>query len=384
MIDLDATAGLAEHATARELSLPDELELRPTQGVPKWFGNTIARWVFRAASMEEQPISARQGGLSPIEGYYRRDRHVHPRIDSSRYQLKVTGVAQDRSFALADLRALPQTERLCVMECAGNGNHLMGSAGLMGQARWKGPSLAAVLSACGGSGSARHFAFRGLDSIRWLKSGYHYGLSLDELCEANAVLALTMNGEPLSRRHGFPLRLMVPRIYSMSHVKWLGHIEGKTRRHRGVHNDFVFTNKELRDGQWVRVQARWIGLKSLVTRCRRVPGGWVLHGWAWGGEHPIERLEVSTDGGESWQGASLAAASGSFAGENAVDERDARGAWSTFAYHWKQPAPGVYSVAARAFDSDGTPQRMHEDTQVKGHFNQCRVKWRSVVIPAES
>lgn len=378
MPELDATEQLVA-APSNALARPLELELEPLQGMPKWFGKGLARLIFRAVSMEEQPLEARYGALSATEGYYRRDRHVHPRVDPDTYELRVTGVAAPRSFSLAQLEAMPRVERVCVMECAGNGNHLMGSAGLMGQARWSGPTLESILDACGGAGRASHFAFRGRDRLWLIKSGYHYGLSLDELRRANAIVAVRMNGEPLSRRHGFPARLIVPRIYSMSHVKWLCHIEGKTSQHKGIHNDFVFTNKELRNGRWERVQARWIGLKSLVTRCQRVPEGWQLSGWAWGGERPIARVEVTTDGGQKWQAATLRRPEALFPGDLSGDELT--GAWSTFSYLWRAPMPGRHVLAARAFDEDDNAQILEEDATVRGHFNQCRVKWRAVTVP---
>ncbi|TPV93593.1 MAG: hypothetical protein B7733_19590 [Myxococcales bacterium FL481] len=379
MPELDATEQLVA-APAQALAHPSELELRPLQGLPKWLGNRLAKLVFRAVSMEEQPLAARTGAMSPTHGYYRRDRHVHPRVDAATYKLQISGVADARTLSLSQLEALPRAERVCVMECAGNGNHLMGSAGLMGQARWSGPTLDTLLDLCGGPGAASHFAFRGRDKLWPVKSGYHYGLSLDELRRAGAIVALRMNGEPLSRRHGFPARLIVPRIYSMSHVKWLCQIEGKTTPHRGIHNDFVFTNKQRRDGRWERVQARWIGLKSLVTRCQRVPEGWQLSGWAWGGDRAITRVDVTTDGGDTWHAATLRRPDALF--RDAQGPEDLAGAWSTFSFVWRNPSPGRYVVGARSFDEDGTAQVLEEDPNVRGHFNQCRVKWREVVVPA--
>ena len=386
MLELDATNALVatanDSANTDALAVTAELELRPVQGLPKWFGARLARLMFRAVSMEEQPLRARSGALSPTDGYYRRDRHVHPTVDATSYRLSVTGVAKPREFTLAQLEALPHEQRVCVMECAGNGNHLMGSAGLMGQARWSGPTLASVLDACGGAGPSSHFAFRGRDRLWLVKAGYHYGLSLDELSKANAIIAVRMNGQPLSKRHGYPARLIVPRIYSMSHVKWLCQIEGKTEPHRGIHNDFVFTNEELRDGRWQRVQARWIGLKSLMTRCQRAREGWLLSGWAWGGERAIARVDVSTDGGKTWQAAALKRPEALFEGELEGDALT--GAWSTFSYLWRDPSPGEHVIAARAYDDAGTAQVLEEDPTVRGHFNQCRVKWRTVVVPARS
>jgi DMSO/TMAO reductase YedYZ molybdopterin-dependent catalytic subunit len=357
----------------------DELRVAPVEGMPRWLGRILARLALRAASMEEQPETSMSGALSPVRGYFRRDRHVHPRVDAERWRLRVTGVATPSTFDRAALADLPQEERVCVQECAGNGNHMMGSAGLIGQARWRGPSLERVLERCGGPGPATHFAFRGLDSIAWLRRGYHYGLSLDELVRARAILALTMNGEPLSRRHGFPCRLIVPRIYSMSHVKWLAHIEGKVEPHRGIHNEWVFVNKELRDGKWVKVQARWIGLKSMVTRCVRNGDGWELLGWAWGGSSALARVEVSTDGGRSFTLATLEDARLDPSLHDLPPEAFG-GAWATFRCPWR-PGPGVHRVASRAFDVEGHAQPLEPPPAIRGHFDQCHVKWRRIVVP---
>src|SRR5690606_25741983 len=183
----------------------------------------------------------------------------------------------------------------------------------------------------------------------------------------------------LPRPRGFPVRMVVPGIYSMSHVKWLGHIEGKTAPHMGIHNRLVFTNKERRDGRWVRVQARWIGLKSMITRCQRIDDGWRLTGWAWGGGEPIDRVEITTDGGKTWQAAQLHAP-GEYFGEDMPQEAFEH-AWSVFELRWRSPEPGRYVLGSRAYASSGAAQAMEQDPNVKGHFNQTRVKWRRVDVP---
>ncbi len=371
---------LAVRSRTTTALVPSELELRVVDGLPRWLGRWLSRALLRMTSMVEQPTETMSGPLTPVRSYFRRDRHRHPRVDPETYQLRVSGVRNPRAFTLEELRELPREERLCVMECAGNGNHLMGSAGLLGQARWAGPSLRTILAACGGAGEASHFAFHGLDPIPLIRSGYHYGLSLAELLEADALIALTMNGQTLPRERGFPARLVVPGIYSMSHVKWLGHIEGKTSPHMGIHNRWVFTNHELQDGQWVRVQARWIGLKSLVTRCTRIPTGWLLTGWAWGGRGQIAGVDVTVDGGQTWHAAEVSAP-GTYFPEDPLDARSLTDAWWVWNYRWENPAPGEYVVASRARRTDGRLQDFDQDPNVRGHFNQTRVKWRRVAVP---
>jgi len=362
------------------IALPDELDLLPVDGLPRWFGRRLASLFMRFVSMEEQAPSRLRTMLTPVAGYFRRDRHVHPRVDPEGYQLQITGVAGDLSFDLEALRKLPFEDRVCVQECAGNGNHVMGSAGLCGQARWSGPSLATLLERCGGPGDASHFAFHGLDRVPLLKRGYHYGLSLEELRESRAIIALEMNGEPLSRRHGFPARLVVPKIYSMSHVKWLGRIEGRTTPHNGIHNRLVFTNKELQGDRWVRVQARWIGLKSVINHCRRGRDGYVLTGCAWGGGAPITRVEVTTDGGATWEDAEVVRPDDHFSRDSRIGAEDTDGAWALFTHSWR-PHRGEYLLASRVTNADGVVQRMEEDPAVRGHFNVTRVKWRRVRVP---
>ncbi|MBK9754717.1 MAG: molybdopterin-dependent oxidoreductase [Nannocystis sp.] len=360
---------------------PESLELRPVDGLPRWLGGRLARFFLRLVSMEENDAAHLARMVTPTAGYFRRDRHVHPEVDPTTYRLNLTGLADPRSLDLAELQALPRETRVCVQECAGNGNHIMGSAGLCGQALWSGPTFESLLELCGGPGDATHFAFHGQDTLGVLKRGYHYGLSLAELRKARAIVALTMNGEPLSRRHGFPARLIVPQIYSMSHVKWLCHVEGKTRPHMGIHNRLVFTNKELHAGKWVRVQARWIGLKSVIAHCTREGSGWLLTGCAWGGERPIASVELSCDGGLSWQPAHLQTPAEFFRERGDLPAPALAGAWGVFTFHWLPPGPGTYKLGCRAIDSDGNIQQLDNDPKVHGHFNQTRVKWRSVTVP---
>ena len=185
----------------------------------------------------------------------------------------------------------------------------------------------------------------------------------------------------MSRRHGFPARLIVPQIYSMSHVKWLCQVEGKTRPHMGIHNRLVFTNKELQAGKWVRVQARWIGLKSVIAHCTRDGTGWLLTGCAWGGERPIAAVEVSCDGGLSWQPARLQTPAEYFRERDDLPQPALAGAWGVFTFPWLPPGPGTYKLGCRAIDVDGKVQQLDNDPKVHGHFNQTRVKWRSVTVP---
>ena len=354
----------------------DELELKPLEGLYHWLGPGLARFVLRLLSMEELPRPEQSGLMNSQEGFFRRDRHVHPTITLEDWRLHVGAVAQPRSFSYDELEAMPQQRVACVAECAGNGNHLMGSAGLMGQACWQGPTVSSLIDACGGPGEASHLVFHGSDRLG-PRGAYHYGLSWQEIVESGAILALRHCDEPLTRARGFPVRLVVPGIYAMAYVKWIARIDGLTERWRGFFNDVLYNNKRLVDGLWVKEQARWISLKSVLTRCLRCEEGWELIGWAWGGGQAITRVEVTADGGETWHDAELTTVHS----VHDLSEPEAQHAWTEFRWRWRGPSPGRHLLASRATNAAGQVQPEAEPPDVKGHYDQVRWKWRAVVVP---
>jgi sulfane dehydrogenase subunit SoxC len=375
-----------------------ELDLRPVDGLARWLPPVLFRGFFGALSMREQPRHLRSGFLSPEAGFFRRDRYLQPTLDPERWALRIRGVSHPGSLTLDGLAALPQHELVCVMECAGNGNHWQGSAGLIGQRRWRGPRVVDVLESLGGSagpgglGGKQHFVFRGADGLRKGPSGYHYGLSLAELRTSGALVATHCDGAPLTRARGFPARLVVPGIYSMSYVKWLAEIEGLDAHHDGIYNRLIYANKRRVGGRWQREEARWVGLKSQLTRCVRHPDGWELHGWAWGGGKRIASVRVTTDGGESWQEADVHQPDVHFARAAETSSADASSAetcspdtthaWAVFRYLWRAPTPGRHRVTCRAWAQDGSVQPLRQPEDVRGHYDQTRVKWRRVKVPS--
>lgn len=346
----------------------NDLYLRPVGGLPAWVGRWLTKVILGVLSMREQalPGDADYGKRR----YFDRSRFIYPRINADAWALTVMDGKQSRTLSLADIHALPRTTSLSVQECAGNGNHWMGSAGLLGQARWEGPLLSDVLAASGLSSDKEHLVFRGADGLGLVRQGYHFGLSLTECVQAGALLATHMNGVPLSCERGAPVRLVVPGIYSMCHVKWLASIEHLASPHRGLHNTLIYVNKEYIDGKWVKVQPRWIGLKSLIHRCHRVDDGWTLTGVAWGGDSPIVAVEVSTDGGDSWQKARL----------DSIEDPDHEHAWRPFSYQWPASS-GRHRVGSVAISANGLRQPLAIPDNVSGHYDQCDVKWRLINVP---
>ena len=117
------------------------------------------------------------------------------------------------------------------LECAGNGRVLMPRRALsqpwlteaVGTAEWTGTPLAPILAEAGVGDGALEVVFTGID--RGIQGGvehdYERSLALDDALRDEVLLAYAMNGEPLPVQHGFPLRVIVPGWYGMTHVKWL-------------------------------------------------------------------------------------------------------------------------------------------------------------------
>ena len=157
--------------------------------------------------------------------------------------------------------------------------------------------------------------FRGLD--RGVEGGeeqqYERSLTLDEARRDEVLLAYAMNGAPLPPQHGFPLRLVVPGWYGMTSVKWLEAVTLSTAPFAGYQQARGYRFRQTPDEQGEpvdRIVPRSLmvppGIPDFATRERRLePGPCTVRGRAWSGYGPIERVEVSADGGASWSDARL-------------------------------------------------------------------------------
>jgi DMSO/TMAO reductase YedYZ molybdopterin-dependent catalytic subunit len=158
-----------------------------------------------------------------------------------------------------------------------------------------------------------------------------------------------MNGAPLTREHGFPLRLIAPGWYGVANVKWLTRIEVMDQRFAGrfMAREYVTIRQRLRDGKtsWTFNTVNHDRLKSAPAKVTRRRGRYTVMGAAWGA--PIAEVEVSIDGGR-WMTAEL---------DHRRLSHDRSGfAWRFWSFDWGKPSAGEHTVASRAFDVAGTMQ----------------------------
>jgi DMSO/TMAO reductase YedYZ molybdopterin-dependent catalytic subunit len=336
-----------------------------------------------AVSPEELQLAARNHGL-PLEAlrhditpaglHYLLIHYDIPAVDPAAFRLEVGGaVERPLSLSLEDLRERERTALPVTFECAGNGRARLSPRPIsqpwlteaVGTAEWAGTPLRALLEEAGVAAGAVEALFTGLD--RGFEGGvaqvYERSLALDEALSAGGLLAYEMNGEPVPAQHGFPLRLVVPGWYGMTNVKWLTRIELLREPFDGFQNAVAYRlyDKDGTPGEPVtRMVPRSLtippGVPDFLTRERRLePGPCTLRGRAWSGWAPVERVEVSTDGGESWADAEI---------ESPLSEAAWRG-WS-FGWHADE---GEHVLCSRATDGAGNTQPLEAPWNLKGYAN---------------
>jgi DMSO/TMAO reductase YedYZ molybdopterin-dependent catalytic subunit len=246
----------------------------------------------------------------------------------------------------------------------------------VGTARWRGTPLRLLLEETG-VGGAVEVLFTGLD--RGIEAEeeqvFQRSLPLEEALRGEVLLAYEMNGAPLPPQHGFPLRLVVPGWYGMTNVKWLERIELVDTPFAGYQNSWSYRLRQAEDEEGVpldRMQPRSLmvppGIPEFMTRDRTVAAGEVLlEGRAWSGHAPVERVEVSADGGGSWDAAVL-------------EPWGEPWAWRGWSYRWNAE-PGEHVLCCRARDEDGNEQPYDPPWNLGGYANNAVQAVRVTVTP---
>jgi len=333
-------------------------------------------------SLEELALAARNHGMplealrypvTPVGLHYLLIHYDVPVVEPETWRLTVRG-ERELILGLEELRARPAAEVTVTMECAGNGRARLDPRPVsqpwlleaVGTARWRGTPLRPLLEEAG-VGGAVEVLFTGLD--RGVEGGeeqaFQRALQLEEALRDEVLLAYEMNGAPLPPQHGFPLRLVVPGWYGMTNVKWLERIELVDTPFAGYQNSWSYRLRQAEDEEGEpldRMQPRSLmappGIPEFMTRDRTVAAGEVvLEGRAWSGHAPVETVEVSTDGGETWARAEL-------------EPEGEPWAWRGWSYGWNAE-PGEHVLCCRARDAAGNEQPHEPPWNLGGYANNA-------------
>ena len=328
----------------------------------------------------EMPFGLLDGLITPNELFYIRSHFPVPAIDPKVWRLRIEGaVEQPLELTLEDLCGLAPMTVPATLECAGNSRVFLvpkvkgtqWELGAVGNAEWTGVSLGEILRAAGVKEGAREVILEGADRGKISDppkpaGEIHYARSvpLGKALEG-VLLAYEMNGEPLAPAHGFPLRAIVPGWYGMAAVKWLQRIIVTDGPYDGYYQTVDYAYWQRDDAGVHRVPITEMQVKSAIARPginEVIPAGtnYKVAGAAWTAEAEIVKVELSTDGGNSWEMASLG-------------EEKARNSWQLWGYDWSVPStPGRRVLLARATDSRGRTQPMeHDPDRGSYEINHC-------------
>jgi len=305
--------------------------------------------------------------ITPIGMHYLLIHYDIPFVDPTTYELQVAGLVRNSlSLTLNEIKARPAVTEAVMMECAGTGrSHASPRTvfvpwfdGATGCAEWTGTPLGPLLEEAGLLDEAVEILFTGHD--RGVEQGvvqnFERSLSIDEASREGVMLAYKINGQPLPPQHGAPLRLVVPRWYGMASVKWLKSITAISEPFDGFQQGNQYRYKRSADDKGTpvtlqRPRALMVppGMPSQLGRDRYVEVGKVrIEGHAWSGFGAVERVELSSDGGQTWENVELGQPLGPHA-------------WRPWHHEWDAREPGEYELCVRATDAVGNTQPLHHE-----------------------
>ena len=297
--------------------------------------NKISDLVLPKAAQPLPPIATglekKYSGISsfvtPREKFYRVDTNLTvPVVDLPSWSLTVDGDVENKlTLSFEDLTRMNVVEHDITLTCVSN--EVGGS--LVGSARWLGVPLQDVLDRAGVGSKADQILSTAVD-------GFTISTPLEVATDGrNAILAFAMNGEPLPREHGFPVRLIVPGLYGyVGATKWLQRL--------------TLTTYAAQEAYWTK--RKWaidapIKLSSRVDTPRPLStidaGKTAIGGVAWAQPDGVAKVEVRLDGGE-WQPAEL--------GPDAGTEY-----WRQWYLPWDATS-GRHQIAVRATNTAGEVQ----------------------------
>jgi DMSO/TMAO reductase YedYZ molybdopterin-dependent catalytic subunit len=318
--------------------------------------------------LSEEPLNAEtrleaQGGtIVPAGRHYVR---THFAMPSAPHTVLIEGaVRARRSVTLEEIRSLPARELTVTLECAGNGRRFLEppvpgeqwGLGAVGTSQWTGAPLHAVLERAW-LPSAVEVLFRGADSgvpkDLGRRVAYERSLPIDVAMGDEILVAYAMNGRPIPREHGGPLRLIVPSWYGMASVKWLAEIRVLDRPFDGFfqRDRYVIEGRPLRG-----IEPRALIISP--TDGAEVSGTSLqVRGYAWSGHAPVERVDLSESDGQPLASIALPA-----------DE--APYAWREFAFVLSFGL-GEHRLVARATDRKGNSQPLSPRWNALGYANNA-------------
>jgi sulfite dehydrogenase (cytochrome) subunit A len=296
-------------------------------------------------------------------------------IDPDKFSVEIKGkVEKPTKLSIADIRKMPAVELVAVNQCSGNSRGFflprvaggqLGN-GAMGNARWKGVPLKAVLDKAGVQAGAKQVVFGGMDGpVSDKTPDFAKALDIDHALDGEVMLAYSMNGQDLPVLNGFPLRLVVPGYYGTYWVKHLNEINVVDNIFEGFWMKTAYRIPEndchcVEPGTAPKatIPINRFNVRSFITNiadgAKVEAGSTALKGIAFDGGSGIKDVAVSSDSGKTWESAKL----GKDLGKYSFRE-------------WRLPvklAAGAHELKVRATGNDGKTQPMEASWNPAGYL----------------
>lgn len=274
----------------------------------------------------------------PVGEFYVQSYGLPVAVDAQQWRLEIGGaVEQPLTLTLDDILAAPQDDFYLTMECIGN----PAGGDQIGNALWRGTALLPFLQRAKVKPEATDWLMHGADY-------YETNLPVAALLRPEVRLVHQMNQAPLTKEHGYPVRLIVPGRFGQKQPKWLVKLEAIAQSKRGYwerqgwsNTAEIPTHGMIRQVQGDRVWHR----RHTVTLAKTGDRGWsrgiLVAGIALDQQRPIQAVEVSTDGGQTWHQADH-------------NRPPSPHEWTLWRYAWRPENPGRYTLLARAKTAGST------------------------------
>src|SRR6266550_8487154 len=307
----------------------------------------------------EMPFERLDSFITPIESFYVRTHFPIPAIDRDEWWLHVEGEVE-KPFAInyEELRELESRTIPATLECAGNNRNFLQrkvkgvqwGLGAVGTAEWTGVPLSILLDRAEVKAEAREVILEGadggvLEEPKRPSGKVQFARSIPlAKARTDVLLAFQMNGNDLPPQHGFPLRAIVPGWYAMASIKWLQRIIVIDRPFSGYYQTLDYAFWKRRGDIAELAPLTEMQIKAEIAKPAQgetVPSdsNVRVHGAAWTSDGEITKVELSTNGGSTWNEANLL-------GESKPN------AWRLWEFNWKTlSVPGKQTLVTRATDS---------------------------------
>lgn len=296
-----------------------------------------------------------ENSIVPVEQFYIRTRASRLLENTKSWEIQLGGlVEQPFAIPIPDLKKMSSPMELHLMECAGNTRNA--HFGMISMASWRGATLADILERAKAKPQANQVLISGFDTYTAKSAssvpGASWVFTAEELKNAGAFLATEMNGTPLTRDHGAPVRLVVPGWYGCTCIKWVNEINFVDDAAAATSQMQEYAARTMQNGvpqlardykpaaieqaaMPIRIE-KWVVAEKIRYR---------IVGIAWGGSVPVKKLQIRFNPEEEYV---------------EVDDfqQTANDLWSFWTHAWTPKQPGTYMIRLRVADSSVTARRL--------------------------